>query len=148
MHAEFTIVNARDAQIERPELMVKNPSEMDVAVRQFFRPYVLTFVALAITFGSWSYGYVLSRYLHHSEVSRASLTRAWVDHRNDSIATVSHEQVRPRLLAVALFTVAALRVAHRSPNLVLDEPAPVREAFLFSSLIPFRAPPSNNPSLA
>lgn len=147
MNVDFSIAKTRDAQ------MVRGGSEMDVAVRQFFRPYVLAFLSLAVVFGGSSYGYKLSQYFEHSEVTRASLNRAWVDHRNDSSAIVSHgpEQVSPaKLLGLVLFSVAAvsLRVSRRTPDLVLDEPAPVREAFLFSSLIPFRAPPITNPSLA
>lgn len=140
-----------NAQVDGRVPLVKGASEVDIAVRQFFRPYVLAFLALAVAFGGWSYGYKLSQYFQHSEVTRASLTRAWVDHRNDSIAVVSHEEVKPGKLiglALVLVTVASLRVAHRVPDLILNEPAPAREAFLFSSLIPFRAPPITNPSLA
>jgi hypothetical protein len=129
--------------------MVNRASELGVAMRQFFRPQVLTLLALAIVYAGFIYGYKLSQYQQHPEVTRASLTRAWVDHRNDSIAIVPQQQVRPaKLLALVLVTTAALRVARRTPELVLDKPAPAREAFLFSSLIPFRAPPSANPSLA
>ena len=155
MHVDFSIAKTRNAQpdpqVDRRDPMVKSTSDFEVAVRQFFRPNVLAFLALALVYAGFIYGYKLSQYLEHPEVTRASLTRAWVDHRNGSIAVVSHEQVRPaKLLGLALITTTALalRVAHRTPDLVLDEPAPAREAFLFSSLIPFRAPPSTNPSLA
>jgi hypothetical protein len=47
-----------------------------------------------------------------------------------------------------LATSVAPRVSRPARALVLDESAPAREAFLFSSLIRFRAPPINNPSLA
>ena len=132
--------------------MVTGTSEVDIAVRQFFRPRVLILLSLAVMYAGFIYSYKLSQYQQHPELSRASLTRAWVDHRNDSIATVSHQRVTPagpdRLLALAVIAIAALRIAPRSPDLVLEHPAPVREAFLFSSLIPFRAPPSTHPSLA
>lgn len=151
MHDVIAIANCRNARVGRQELMAKSGSELDLAVRQFFQPYVLAFLALAVVFGGFSYGYKLSQYFQHSEVTRASLTRAWVDHRNGSLAIVSHDDAQAgKLLGLALIatTALALRVAHRTPDLVLDEAAPVREAYLFSSLIPFRAPPSTNPSLA
>ena len=62
-------------------------SKLHVAVRQFFRPYVLAFLALAIAVGGNGYGYKLSQYFQHSEVSKASATRMWVDHRDDSSIT-------------------------------------------------------------
>ena len=149
MLANFSIADTRNAQFERQGTMAGSCSEVDVAVRQFFRPYVLTFIALAVAFGGSTYGYALCRYLSHSEVTRASLTRAWVDHRDQAPVSVSHEQIPPlKLLRLAVVTTAVLRTAHRSPEVILDEPAPAREAFLFSSLIPFRAPPTTHSSLA
>ena len=132
-------------------MVQRRASDFDVAVHQFLRPRVLLLFSLAIIWAGFIYGYKLSQYRPHPEVTRVSLARAWVDHRNDSIGIVPHQQTRPtRLLSLALITTAALalQVAHRTPDLILDEPAPVREAFLFSSLIPFRAPPSTNPSRA
>lgn len=139
------------AQVDRRDLAGERVSGWDAAVRQFFRPRVLILLTLAVVYAGFIYGYKLSQYQHHPEVTRASLTRAWVDHRDDSISLEPHQQVRPaKLLPLALLTVTivALRVAHRTPDLILEQPAPAREAFLFSSLIPFRAPPSTNPSLA
>lgn len=149
MHVDFPIAKAQNVQVERLESTVDNGSEVDVAVRQFFRPYVLTLLALAVAFGGWSYGYALCRYLSHSEVTRASLTRAWVEHREGLSVVDSHQLIPPpRLVELALACGLDLHVAHRTPELVLDQPAPARAAYLFSSLIPFRAPPSTNPSLA
>ena len=129
--------------------MDEQGQEVDFAVRQFFRPTVLMFVALAVAFAGWSYGYKLSQYLHHPEINRASLTRAWVDQRNDSVSVQASHQVDPVESAdLDLFAPSALNVARRSPDLVLESPTPVREAFLFSALIPFRAPPSHRSSLA
>lgn len=129
--------------------MVRRASETEVAIRQFLRPRVLILLSLAVIYAGFIYGYKLSQYQQHPEVTRASLTRAWVDHRNDSIAAVSRQQVLPaKLLGLVLVTTAALRIAHRTPDLILDESAPARKAFLFSSLIPLRAPPSTNPFLA
>lgn len=159
MCVEFSIAKFRNgdanAKVEQRNQMVGPVSDVGVAFRQFFRPQVLALLALAVIWAGFVYGYKLSQYQQHPEVSRASLTRAWVDHRNDSLTVVSSELVRPQVrpsksLGLALFSAAAptLRIAHRSPDLVFDEPAPVREACLFSSLIPFRAPPFTNPSLA
>ena len=152
MNVDFSIAKSFNTKAERGRSVVKRATEMD-AMRQFFRPCVLAFFSLAVVYAGFSYGYKLSQYFQHSEVTRASLTRAWVDHRNDSIAIVPHgqEQVGPaKLLGLVLLSVAvvALRVSRRTPDLVLDQPAPAREAFLFSSLIPFRAPPITTPSLA
>lgn len=151
MQAGFSIAEARNGQpqVDRQGAMAGRTSDLEVAIRQFFRPRVLILLSLAFMWAGFIYGYKLSQYRHHPEFSKASLARAWVDHRNGSIAAVSHQQIRPaKLLALVRVTAAALRIAHRTPDLVLDERAPVREAFLFSSLIPFRAPPSTNPSLA
>jgi hypothetical protein len=148
VHDVSSIAISPNVQVERRDRMIED-SKVDFALREFFRPYVLAFVALAIAFTGFSYGYKLSQYLHHHEVTRASLTRAWPDQRNDSISSTSHHQLRPvRLIGLDTVAPQALRVSRRSPSFILDAPAPVREAFLFSSLIPFRAPPSTNPSLA
>lgn len=135
--------------MERQELMGAGGSEVDLAVRQFFRPYVLAFLSLAVIFGGWSYGYKLSQYLEHPEVTRASLTRAWIDHREDSFVAVSNQRVFPhKTLEVGPFGSAALRISERTPDLPVEELAPAREALLCFSLVPFRAPPAINPSLA
>lgn len=149
MHVDFSIADTRSAQVERRGAVAGRGSEVDTAVRQFFRPYVLAFLSLAFLFGGFSYGYKLAQYLQHSELTRASLTRAYLDNRNDSAGVVSHAQApEGKLLALALVAAATMRIAQRTPDLILEESAPAREAFLFSSLIPFRAPPITNPSLA
>lgn len=156
VHADFSIAKIHvpqpQAQVDRRGWMATGTSDREIAVRQFFRPQVLILLSLAAIWAGFIYGYKLSQYQQHPEVTRASLTRAWVDHRNDSIATGSHQPVRPATvlpLTLLTVTILALRVvAHRTPDLILEEPAPAREAFLFSSLIPFRAPPSTRPSLA
>jgi hypothetical protein len=138
-----------EAQTMRRRRIVADGSNANVAVRQFFRPYVLAFVALAVMVGGWSYGYKLSQYFHHSEVSRASYSRIWVDHRNDSIAAPSPQRVIPNQLPGSepprAGAVRDLRPAH---DLVAVASSPARRAFIPSSLIPFRAPPSSNLSLA
>ena len=99
MHDEFPIAARPEAQDERPKLMIVRGSKTDIAVRQFFRPYVLAFLALAIAVGANGYGYKLAQYFHHSEVSKASATRMWVDHRDDSSVTVAHQQTRPQRIS-------------------------------------------------
>lgn len=149
MHDVSFIATSCNAPVERQEPMVENKLHVEFAVRQFFRPYVLLFLALAVAFAGWSYGYKLSQYLHQSEVTRASLTRAWPDQRNGSVSVISHYQLQPvKQVGLNRFATPALRTARRSPDLVLVSVAPVHEAFRFSSLLPFRAPPIANPSLA
>jgi hypothetical protein len=141
--------NRGNAQVERQAMMAGNDPAVGIALRQFFRPYVLAFVALAVAFGGFSYGYKLAQYLQHPEVTRATLTRAWLEDRSASVAVVSHAHADPgKLLGLALVAAALLRMAHRTPDIFFDEAAPAREAFYSSSLIPFRAPPISNPSLA
>jgi hypothetical protein len=153
VHAGFSIAKTRngqpETQVDRQRVMAGRTGKFEVAVRQFFQPRVLFLLSLAIIWAGFIYGYKLSQYQQHPEVTKASLARAWVDHRNDSIGSVPHQQIRPaKLLSLVLVTSAALRISHRAPDFVLDQPAPAREAFLFSSLIPFRAPPSTTPSQA
>lgn len=149
MHDEFPIAARPEAQDERPKLMIVRGSKTDIAVRQFFRPYVLAFLALAIAVGANGYGYKLAQYFHHSEVSKASATRMWVDHRDDSSVTVAHQQTRPqRISAFELFLVFAPQVPRLTRDHALTTPAPARAAFVVSSHIPFRAPPSIQSSLA
>ncbi len=147
MHDLPSITTTSEAQVERRQF-VDRGSKVHDAVRQFFRPYVLAFLSLAVIVGGWSYGYKLSQYLQHPEVSRASVTRILVEHRNDSVVVASDHRIPPgKLQRLALLTDVTPRVSHQQHDLILSESAPAREAFTFSSLIPFRAPPIN-PSLA
>jgi hypothetical protein len=146
---EFLIAVGPEAHVERQRAIGARDSKMDLAVRQFFRPYVLAFLALAIAVGGNGYGYKLAQYFQHSEVSKASATRMWVDHRDDSSITVAHQQTRPqRISALELFLVFAPQVPRLSRDHAVTTPAPVRVAAVISSHIPFRAPPSVQPSLA
>ena len=149
MHDEFSIATGREAQIQRSASIIARDSGMPVAVRQFFQPYVLAFVALAIAVGGWGYGYKLSQYLQHPDVSRASVTRMWVDHRNGSVAIPAQRHTRPeRISGLALFALSAPQLPRLSRDHVFTTPAPARVAFIISSHLPFRGPPSLNPSLA
>jgi hypothetical protein len=145
VHDASSIAATLGAQDERAKPVVGSDSKVDVAVRQFFRPYVLRLVALVIIVGGWSYGYKLSQYLQHPEVSRASVTRILVEHRDDSVAVSSDHRIPSgKLQGLALLTDAAPRLSHQFRDQILSETAPAREAFIFSSLIPFRAPPTNS----
>ncbi len=85
-----------EAQVKRQELVAAHDGGESVAVRQFFRPYVLAFLALAIAVGGNGYGYKLAQYFQHSEASKASATRMWVDHRDDSSITVRNSTHEPQ----------------------------------------------------
>jgi hypothetical protein len=149
VYDEFPIAARREAQIERPSGMIAHDSEMQIAVRQFFQPYVLALVALSIAVGGWSYGYKLSQYLQHPEVTRASVTRMWVDHRDQSVAVPAQLNTKPqRISGFALFALSSPQLPRPSRDHAVTTPAPARVTLIIASHIPFRAPPSLNPSLA
>ena len=149
MHDGLPIAAGSTAQLERQKPMIARPSEIVVAVRQFFRGPVLAFLALAIVVGGNGYGHKLSQYFQHSGVSKASTTRMWVDHRDDSSVTVSRHHTRPqRISAFELFLIFAPQVPRLARDHALTTPPPQRAAFVVSSHIPFRAPPSIQSSLS
>jgi hypothetical protein len=149
VHDVSSIARTYEVPLERTDSLVARGSKVDVAVRQFFRPYVLAFVALAVAVGGGSYGYKLTQYLQHSEVSRASYSRVWVDHRDDSkISPPEHHVLPDNLLALEPLIGPVPRDARPSRELVLVESSPSNEAFIFSALIPLRSPPVTNPSQA
>jgi hypothetical protein len=124
-------------------------SGIPVAVRQFFQPCVLAFFALAIAISANGYGYKLSQYLHHAQVSKASGTRMWVEHRDDSSSAVSKLHTKPqKIFGSALLAFSVPQLPRLSRDHVVITPAPTRVAFVISSHIPFRAPPVLHPSLA
>lgn len=149
MQDEFLIAGKPETYVERQKAIGARDSKMNVAVRQFFRPYVLAFLALAIAVGGNGYGYKLAQYFHHSEVSKASATRMWVDHRDDSSIAVAHQQTQPqRIFALELFLIFDPQVPRLSRDHTVTTPAPMRVAAVISLHIPFRAPPSIQSSLA
>jgi hypothetical protein len=83
---EFQIATRSLAPIERTAAASARDSEMHGWVKQFFHPYVLAFLALALSVGGSGYGYKLSQYFQHSGVTKASPTRMWVEHRDESVA--------------------------------------------------------------
>ena len=138
MHDESPIAIALNAEERRGGAMVWSP-----AVRQFFRPCVLAFFALAVAVGSWGYGYKLLRYLAHSDVSRASTTRMWVEHRDDASELRAHQPHSPHKLQSPRFSgVVAPQIPHLSREVVLAEPKQSRILTFVSPLHPLRAPPS------
>jgi hypothetical protein len=149
VYDRFANVNRPETCVERHDPMFTRGSKTDVAVRQFFRPYVLAFLALAIAVGGNGYGYKLSQYLRHSEVRKASATRMCVDHRDDSSITNAHHRERPRQIsALELFLVFAPQFPRLTRDHALTTPAPARAACVISSHIPFRAPPSSKSFMA
>jgi hypothetical protein len=146
---EFPIATGRTAQIERRAAATARDSGIRSRVRQFFHPYVLAFLALALSVGASGYGYKLSQYFQHAGVSKASPTRMWVDHRDESVAAQAAHHVKlQRIPGLALFALSVPPVPRLSRDHVAITPAPARVAFIISSHIPFRAPPSLHPSLA
>jgi hypothetical protein len=149
LHAELPIATRREAQIQRPAGMTARKFDIPFAVRQFFQPYVLAVVALAVIVGGCGYGYKLSQYFQLSGVSKASPTRMWVDHRDESHTLPAHLHTKPqRIPGFALFASSAAQLPRLSRDNVVITPAPPRVAFVISSNIPFRAPPAFDPSLA
>ena len=135
------------ARIER-RAMAAPRSELQIASRQFFHPYVLGFLALALAVGASGYGYKLSHYFQIAGVSKASPTRMWVDHRDESAGTQAQHLTKPqRIPGLALFDSPAPQVLRLSRDHVVITPAPARVAVIISSHIPFRAPPSLHPSV-
>jgi hypothetical protein len=150
LHDQVSILTRPEARVKCPESVAADDSGINDALRQFFRPYVLAFLALAIAVGGNGYGYKLAQYLQHSEASKASATRMWVDHRDDSSSATSHQHSRPQ--RISAFELFALFAPQQLPRLSRDHavatPAPARVANIISSHIPSRAPPALSSSLA
>lgn len=124
-------------------------SAIQVALRQFFHPCVLAFLALALAVGASGYGYKLSHYFQHAGVSKASPTHMWVDHRDESVGPLAKHNIKPlRIPGLTFFAAAALELPRHSRDHVVITPAPARVALFLSSHIPFRAPPSLHSSQA
>lgn len=149
MHDRLAIVDSLETRVARHNPMFTPGSNTNLAIRQLFRPYVLAFLALAIAVGGNGYGYKLAQYLRHSEVSKALATRMWVDHRDDSSIKNENPHQRPQqIAALDLFLVSAPQVPCLTRDHTLTTPAPARAAFVISSHIPFRAPPSRKSFMA
>jgi hypothetical protein len=144
LHDEFAIAIARNAGDRRNSAVA-----WSMALRQFFKPCVLAFLALAVAVGGWGYGYKLSQYLTHSDLSRASSTRLWVEHRDDASDIRAHQQHSPDKIQAPLFAgLSTPPVPHLSRELVFAEPTQSRILTFVSPLHPLRAPPTVTFSLA
>jgi hypothetical protein len=118
-------------------------SGVKLAILQFLEPGVLPVLAMALMVGGWSYGLKLSHYLHHTDVTKASTTRMWLDHRNEATAApaapqqVEHKFLTPQL---CLFV-----VPQQLPRLlrqqIVAEAASIRINGFVSPLHSLRAPP-------
>ena len=149
MHDESPIPTGHKARNWRSVRAIGRDSGIPVAVKQFFQPCVLAFFALAIAISANGYGYKLSQYLHHAQVSKASGTRMWVEHRDDSSSAVSKLHTKPqKIFGSAILAFSVPQLPRLSRDHVVITPAPTRLAFVISSHIPFRAPPVLRPSLA
>jgi hypothetical protein len=114
-----------------------------MAVRQFFRPHVLAFLALAVTVGGWCYGYKLSQYLPHSDITKASHTRVWAGQRDDSSKLQSHLQIDThKLHNSSLAEIGFLRLPGTFRKPAFADPARPRILTFVSPLHPLRAPPT------
>ena len=112
------------------------------AILQFLQPGVLPVLALALVVGGWSYGLKLSHYFHHTDVTKASTTRMWLDHRNDgTIAPVLHHYNPVKFLTPQISFVSVPPLPHFSRERIVAGPAPARIIEFVSPLHPLRAPP-------
>ena len=149
MRDKFSIAIFRNARSWRGEGVRAEFSDWTMPVRHFFHPCVLAFLALAVTVGGWGYGYKLSQYLQHSDVTKASHTRMWVDHRDDSFGAPVYQQHSVDKFQSAQFARTCLpRLPHLSRELVFAAPIQSRVLTFVSPLYPLRAPPAFHSSLA
>jgi hypothetical protein len=151
VQAFSSIFEARKTQVIRAgEMGVGRHQAAIAAVRQFLRPSVLAILALAFVVGACGYGFKLHQYQHLFQLSRPCAVRMWIEHRDDSSNAFAHHSLRPEKLPGTGFalSVAPARFAGWPRDYALVLSAPLRPAFLVSSLIPFRAPPISHSSLA
>jgi hypothetical protein len=144
LHDPRSIAIATEAHSDSSRAVAAGFPSFITAIRAFFRPGVLPFLALALTVGGWSYGYKLSLYLHHPTVGKASATRMWVDHRDDnSLLADSHQSSLPDKFSSPLaLVVAPPRLPQYSRDMDLALPVPSRTSLYYSTRTPLRAPPS------
>lgn len=145
MYAVYPTANQDQAQSERPIVMSAESSGFEHAVRQFFRPYVLACLAVALAVGGWGYGYKLTQYLQHFGATKASATRMWVEHRDEGLAAPIAKVAKPhKLFGAACFALTIPPVPHFSRDLVVTPPVPSRITIFVSAHNPLRAPPTLN----
>ena len=142
MSETFPISDTPDVSSMRSRSERANRYALKSAILQFLQPGVLPVLALALIVGGWSYGLKLSHYFHHTDVTKASTTRMWLDHRNDgTIAPVLHHQKPVKFLAPQISFVSVAPLPHFSLERTVGEPAPRRIIEFVSPLHPLRAPP-------
>ena len=117
-------------------------SALKLAILQFLEPGVLPVLALALFVGGWSYGKKLSHYFHNTDVTKASTTRMWLDHRNDtSVAPAQQHQSPQKFLTPQLSMFAVPPSPNFSRESAIAESAPLHTVEFVSPLHPLRAPP-------
>ena len=121
-------------------------SALKLATLHFLEPGVLPVLALALIVGGWSYGLKLSHYFHHTDVTKASTTRMWLDHRNEvTVANGPERQVEHKLLSPQLCVAAIPSLPHLSRLQLVELSAPAHIVSFVSPLHPLRAPPISSP---
>ena len=149
MHVFSPLATFPNAKAGSAEASGERLSRRRMAVRQFFRPGVLAFLSLALAVGGWAYGNKLSHYFHLFSVAKASSPRIWVDHRDDGPGAQVHQaDDAHKLVAAVVLAISVPQNPQFTAWFILATPHPARVAFPSSSLVPFRAPPSLNSSLA
>ena len=130
-----------DTKNVRQSRSIADFSAIKLATIQFLQPGVLPVLALALIVGGWSYGLKLSHYFH-SDVTKASTTRMWLDHRNETAAAPAQQPQTPqKFLSLDLSVVAVPTLPRLSREQVIAEPAQARSVEFVSALHPLRAPP-------
>lgn len=139
MPESLPIANIQSAGRPRP---TAKPSALKLAILQFLQPRVLPVLALALLAGGWSYGLKLSHYFHHTDVTKASTTRMWLDHRNDvTVAQSPERQVEHKFLGPQLCVLAVPHLQHFSRLQLVPVPVAALTIEFVSPLHPLRAPP-------
>jgi hypothetical protein len=140
LHGTLPIANARNAHASRSQDRLAN---LKLATRQLLQPSVLSVFALALIVGGWSYGRKLSHYLHNPNLTKASTTRMWVDHRNESIAApVQHDPTPEKLVTPHFLVTAVPPLPDFSREQIIAEPVQSHTIVFVSPLHPLRAPPT------
>lgn len=143
MPESFPIAQAQDTTRSRSTVKL---ASLKLLVLHFLRPRVLPVLALALMAAGWSYGLKLSHYLRHTDVTKASSTRLWLDHRNEAtVAADSRHQVQDKFHTPPLSGLGVRALPPTSWQQLLAVPAPAPTADFVLPLHPLRAPPLSLP---
>jgi hypothetical protein len=112
--------------------------------RRASRPWALGLIGLAIAVALWGFGYKLSRYSLHSDISsRASFAKLWDKHQ-DSAQVAENAKLTPQSHP-GLETQAIFALLQDTPELERPAGCHSEESKLIllwsSSLLPLRSPP-------